>query len=169
MSDRTITVFTFRTVSMMLEQGGSQAWALNPGNARRCKFVVCTRNRFHDGAGPETHGTVFLVGKISSVEPSPERPDRFIIRFDEYAVVKSENPVWPGARNPVWYLDDIRELGIDPDSLNWQPMPEPTSDEADFASDEGEAFAGMSFDQARAAIAIRYRVPPENVEIIIRG
>lgn len=169
MPDRTIMVFTFRPASMILEQGGSQAWALKPANARRCKYVVCTRNRFHDGAGPETHGTAFLVGKISSVEPSPERSDRFIIRFEEYALVKSENPAWPGSRNPVSYLDDIRELGIDPDTLNWQPMPEPSSDEADFANEEGEAEAGMSFDEARAAIAMRYRVPPENVEIVIRG
>jgi hypothetical protein len=169
MSDRTITVFTFRPVSTMLQQGGSEAWALKPANARRCKYVVCTRNRFHDGAGPEPHGTAFLVGKISSVEPSPLRSDRFIIRFDEYALVKSEKVVWPGARNPVWYVDDIRDLEINPDALEWQPMPEGNSDESDFADDEVEAAAGMTFSQARAAIALRYGVPPEDVEIIIRG
>src|SRR5438552_980248 len=113
MTDRTIVVFTYRPVSMILAEGGSQAWALKPGNARRCRYIVCTRNRYFAGAGPEVqaaateeHGAAFLVGKITTVEPSPAREDRYIVRFDEYAVIDPQPIVWPGARNPVWYVED---------------------------------------------------------------
>ena len=27
---------------------------------------------------------------------------------------------WPGFQNPVWYVDDLMELGIDPETLDWQ-------------------------------------------------
>ena len=69
-----------------------------------------------------------MVGRITIVEPSPERPDRHIVRFNEYALLDPQPDVWPGARNPVWYVDDITSLGIEPDALHWLAIP-----------DEGEA------------------------------
>lgn len=92
--------------------------------------------------------------------------------------MKSEKPIWPGHQNPVWYVDDIREVGIDPDALDWKKTelkvtsdesPKVSSDELEFDDDQNEAASGMTFDEARSAIAMRYRVPPKNVEIIIRG
>lgn len=131
MPDKTIVVFTYRPAQNILLDGGSQAWALKAANARRCTYIVCARNRYFENAGPEIqalaqekHGSAFLVGKVSIVEPSPERPDRSIVRFDEYAILDSQPVVWPGARNPVWYVADIRELGIDPSTLTWKSMPE---------------------------------------------
>ena len=131
MTGRTLVVFTYRPIAAILAERGSQAWSLNPGNARRCTYIVCTRNRYFADAGPdeqaaaqEEHGAAFLVGRITIVEPSPLRADRHIVRFNEYAILDPQPVVWPGARNPVWYVDDIESLGIEPDTLNWLAMPD---------------------------------------------
>src|ERR1700735_4183555 len=90
MDSRTIMVFTYRHLTEILAEGGSQAWALNPRSANRCTYIVCTRNRYREGAGPEEHHSAFLVGKITNVETAPEYagvgPARYIVRFDEYAL-----------------------------------------------------------------------------------
>ena len=131
MTGRTLVVFTYRPIPKILAERGSQAWSLNAGNARRCTYIVCTRNRYFADAGPdeqaaaqEEHGAAFLVGRITIVEPSPLRADRHIVRFNEYAILDPQPVVWPGARNPVWYVDDIESLGIEPDTLNWVAMPD---------------------------------------------
>ena len=130
MAASAIVVFTYRSKPTLLTERGSQAWALNPLNARRCTYLVCTRNRYFADAGPEEqsaareeHGAAFMVCKISTVEPSPERPDRYIIRFDEYAILDIPD-VWPGGRNPVRYVDDIASLGIEPSRLDRLKLPE---------------------------------------------
>ena len=135
MPDKTLVVFTFRSVRMAIEHRGSRSWALSPDNAQRCTYIVCTRNRYYPDALPyeraearERHGAAFLVGKITTVEgsPDPKSPERYIVRFDEYALLDPpKDGVWPGFQNPVWYVDDIRELGIDPEALDgsWQRLP----------------------------------------------
>jgi hypothetical protein len=162
---------------MMLKEGGSQAWSLKPANARRCKYIVCTRNRYFADAGPEEqaaameeHGAAFLVGKVTTIEPAPDRGDGYyMIRFDEYAVLPDpQRNVWPGHQNPIWYVEDIRELDIDPDKLNWQPMPESAARALE-TTDTSTAPDGLTFDQARAGLATMYRVPPTSIEIVIRG
>jgi hypothetical protein len=118
MTKEVVAVFTYRTKEEIISSRGSEAWALNPQNAQRCRYLVCTRNRYTHPAdsGPEEHGAAFLVGKVSLVEPSPERPDRYIIRFNEYALLDPQPVVWPGSRNPVWYLDNLPSLQIDESS-----------------------------------------------------
>lgn len=124
MAKRILIVFTFRSVDLLLSEGGSQAWALNAANARRCSYIVCTRNRYHEDASQqEDHGAAFLVGKISAIEPASDDPDRFIVRFDRYALLDPQPIIWPGARNPVWYVDDFSDIQIDESALKWQPMP----------------------------------------------
>jgi hypothetical protein len=125
MPKEVVAVFTYRTKREIIASRGSEAWALNPQNAQRCRYLVCTRNRhtFPADCGPEEHGAAFLVGKISVVEPSPERPDRFIIRFSEYALLEPQPVVWPGSRYPVWYVGSLAELQIDESSLVWRPLP----------------------------------------------
>jgi len=180
MSDRTIVVFTHQSCPMMLKEGGSQAWALNPASARRCKYIVCTRNRHFAGAGPkdqaaavEEHRAAFLVGKVTTVEPAPDRGDRYyVIRFDQYAVLPDPvKDVWPGHQNPIWYVEDIRELelGIDPDKLNWQPMPKRAVRTTLENTEQSVSPDGLTFDQARAGLATMYQVPPASIEIVIRG
>ena len=140
MPDRTLVVFTFRPLARVVQERGSQAWSLNAANARRCTYIVCTRNRYFADASPddqaaaqEGHGAAFMIGRITTVEPSPERDDRYIVRFDEYAVLAKPD-VWSGARNPVRYVDDIADLGVDPSTLSWLKLPDEPEDE-DMASD----------------------------------
>ena len=59
--------------------------------------------------------------------PDPKSPERYIVRFDEYALLDPpKDDVWPGFQNPVWYVDDIRELGLYPEALEgcWQRLPD---------------------------------------------
>ncbi len=164
--DKVLVVFTYRTIQQILEEGGSQAWSLKPANARKCDYLVCTRNRYQPNAGPESHHSAFLVGKISGVEVSPERSDRWIVRISEYAEV-SVPEVWPGARNPVWYVESLETLGIQPDELEWKPMPEPTSTSTSpTGPDEGGD--DVSIDDLKAAVAAAHGVPVESIEIVIR-
>lgn len=147
MTDSALVVFTYRSKPMLLAERGSQAWALNPSNARRCTYLVCTRNRYsaytspeEQAAAREEHGAAFMVCKISTVEPSPERPERYIVRFDEYALL-NEPDFWSKARNPVWYVDDIASEGIDPTKLDWLALPD-ESDADDLETDANfEKFA----------------------------
>jgi hypothetical protein len=176
MSERAMIVFTYRPRDMIIEERGSQAWALKPANARRCQYIVCARNRYFadaepgvQAAAPEEHGAAFLVGKITTVEPAPDDESRHIVRFNEYADLDPQPVIWPGHRNPVWYVDDIRTLGIDLDKLNWQPMPASVPATSQITDDATLAPEGLTFDQARAGLAMMYRVPPANIEIVIRG
>ncbi len=162
-----IAVFTFRTKEEIINEGGSQAWALNAQNAQRCRYLVCTRNRYMDpnATGPEEHGAAFLVGKITIIEKAPARAERFIIRFDEYALLDPQPVVWPGSRNPVWYLDSLADLQIDENSLVWHPVLDP--DEAEAVSGTASKEEGLRGNALREAIAQAYGVKPENVTITI--
>lgn len=175
MAKNVLTVFTFRSIERILREGGSQAWNLDPKNAIRCRYLVCCRNHFAEGGagGPEEHGAAFLVGKISGVEPAPERPERYIVRISEYALINPQPLVWPGSRNPVWYVGELSDLQIDEASLDWQPMPEgseTTSQEAEAVSTASSAASvRLTIAEAKAGLAATFGVSPENIEIIVRG
>jgi hypothetical protein len=129
-----IVTFTARPCSRIIHDGGSRDWRLDPLRARRAEFLVCTQNRrnaaFVDPAfGPPDapHGAAFLIGRISGVVPSPENPDRWLIRISEYSVPVSPIPnIWAKSghlRYPVWYTS-LEELGIGLAALPpFQPMP----------------------------------------------
>lgn len=179
MAKRILVVFTFRSLDLLLSEGGSQAWALNAANARRCSYIVCTRNRYHEDASQqEDHGAAFLVGKISGIEPASDDPARFIVRFDRYALLDPQPIIWPGARNPVWYVDDFKDIQIDEATLKWLPMPttKPTeigvtpaanTQELKVLDDGGPT--PISIANAKLSLAAFYGVSPEAIEIIIRG
>jgi hypothetical protein len=174
MAKRILVVFTFRSINQLLAEGGSQAWALNQANARRCSYVVCTRNRHHEDASQqEEHGAAFLVGKISGVEEAPDDPARFLVRFDRYALVKPQPIIWPGARNPVWYVDDFADIQIDESGLEWLPMPEVGSTESTGAVAHQEVLSlrsdRMTIADAKAGLAATFGVSPDHIEITIRG
>ena len=125
--DAALVVFTYRSKEETIEKGGSEAWRLNPERAANCEYLICTRNRRYFGAAshlqaetPEQHGAAFLVGRITTVDPSPDWPGRYIVRFDECACVDPQPIVWRGAQNPVRYVKDISELGIEPGLLDWR-------------------------------------------------
>ena len=44
MSNETVVVLTFESIDRILNDGGTSEWRLDRNRARRCAFVVCTRN-----------------------------------------------------------------------------------------------------------------------------
>src|SRR5438105_2452206 len=122
MTHDTVVVLTSKSLKTMVREGGSGNWKANPVRIRRKKFIVAVRNRHSDWTeGTEDHGTAFLIGKVSGTKESP-REGRLVITFHEYAEIVVPNQ-WPGGqRNPVAYKN-VRELGIDPDSLEWKRFP----------------------------------------------
>jgi hypothetical protein len=169
-SGESTVVFTAKSIERILREGGTSSWRLERNHARKCDFVVCTRNAHADWVeGPEPHHTAFLVGKIQDVVPS--QPDgRFLIKFSEYALVNIPN-VWKGERNPVKYEtnDALKELGIDIASLTWQPMPEGTAARDSQKSAGGQAVAPLTIAEAKQGLSLTFGVKPEAIEITIRG
>ncbi len=143
-----VILFTAKSIDRILREGGTSSWRLDPGKARRCAYAVCVRNAHSKwGDGKEVHHTAFIIGKVSEVtptEPTPENDEspknRYLIQFSEYAETDVTD-AWPkGFRNPVRY-GTLAELGIDPKSLKWVAMPEPTV--APTSEDETEAAADV--------------------------
>jgi hypothetical protein len=180
MSEEIIVVFTAKSVERIISEGGSAAWRLDRKHARRCEYVVCTRNLHTEwGDGTEEHQSAFLIGKIRDVvscRPTPENAEheknRFLIEFTEYARLKIPN-AWKGDRNPVKYatLDD---LGIDPTKLAWETMPEITETPKRDTSREVVSLNGaggkpLTMAEAKKGLALTFNVAPEAIEITIRG
>jgi hypothetical protein len=169
-------VFTARSPERIVREGGSQAWVLNPARAKLCKWLVCTQNlhnpnhEFSDATEP--HGSAFLVGKISGIRQASEEeggPDRWLITISAYARLEKKD-VWKGWRNPVRYWT-VRELGINPDKLDFKAVPgsgatvtSPTQ-----AAKEAARAGMLTISEAKKALAATFGVKPEEVEITIRG
>jgi hypothetical protein len=168
----TIVVFTARSPERIVNEGGSQAWVLNPARAKLCEWLVCTQNRhnpdheFSDATEP--HGCGFLVGKISGVvESADEAPQkRWRVAISEYAAISKPN-LWDHWRNPVRYAS-LEELGISLKGLEWKTVP--TSGSAPPQPESSPAVpATLTIAEARKALAATFGVKPEAVEITIRG
>jgi len=135
MKNDTIITLTFKTVGDILTLGGSSSWRISPSHASDCKYLICTRNR-NSGyrTGDEPHGSAFLIGKISGVEPTNELSippveqfdeifaGRQIIKISHYALINKAN-VYPGNRQGFAYAS-MEMLGIDPDRLEWRKVPQ---------------------------------------------
>ena len=143
-----IQTLTENDLDTILARGGDFDWTLNQDNAKSCRFLVCTSST---GAN---RGSSFMVGKISSIEPSPDRDKKKIICISEFAVIDLPNQ-WPRQRNPVRYttLDD---LGIDPSKLSFQKVTVTKSN-------------SLTIAQAKAGLSDHYGVSPDNIEITIKG
>jgi hypothetical protein len=182
MSDETLVIFTAKSIETIQEEGGTASWRLDRNHARRCKYAVCTRNihpRWREGPeGPEPHHAAFLVGKISDIVPV-KRVDKpgvyYLIRFSEFARVNVAE-TWKGDRNPVKYSSS-NDLGIDFTKLKWEPMPESAVSthavEAASAPQRSNPSAStvgeLTMAEAKKGLALTFNVPPEAIEIIIRG
>ena len=170
MKSDTIIVLTGRTVESMVNAGGSQAWRLVADHVRRMEYIVCTRNnRPIWGEGAEEHRSAFLVAKIRDVIPSPEEPQRWMVRFSEYARIKKPEVWRKGDRNPIRY-GCIAELGIDVRKLRWERMPdiEPTSTDITQAAHPPRT-RPLTIMEAKHGLAMAFDVPVEAVEITIRA
>jgi hypothetical protein len=179
---RCVAVFTARSPNRIIKEGGSQAWALDPTRVRVLRFLVCVQNQnnpdrnFSDASEP--HGRVFLVGKISDVVPSEDDHEnpRWRICIDEYSTYADGTNAWQGWRNPVRYTT-LEEMGINLDKLTFHSVSEAQKDFAKAAeessrpvqtTDDGSCPA-ISIANAKLGLAAFYGVPPEAIEIIIRG
>lgn len=178
MSKEAVVVFTAKSIETLLKEGGSSAWRLDRNHARRCEYVVCTRNAHaHWTQGTEEHHSAFLVGKIRDVVSCPPTPendeaagDRYLIQFSGFARVNIAN-VWAGDRNPVKYksLDD---LGIDFSKLEWEAMPEQSNIPAPSSKVRGihrDVVGPLTMSEAKKGLSLTFNVPPESIEITIRG
>jgi hypothetical protein len=169
----TVVVFTARSPGRIIEEGGSQAWVLNPARAKLCKWLVCTQNRhnpdhnFSDATEP--HGAAFLVGRISAITQSQEEGsgDRWLIEMSEFARVDKPN-VWKGWRNPVRYVSLV-DVGIKIADLEFEPMPKAKQTPASQAEATPLRPATLTIADAKKALAATFGVKPEAVEISIRG
>ena len=176
--EQAVVLFTAKSVETLLKEGGTSAWRLDRNHARRCKYAVCTRNAYADWVqDTEDHHSAFLVGKIRDVIPCPPSPeneragdDRYIILFSEFAKVNIPN-VWKGDRNPVKY-GSVDELGIDFSALKWEPMPEEgkTREASPGSRPAQRADVGpLTMAEAKKGLSLTFSVPPDSIEITIRG
>lgn len=188
-TDAAVIVFTFKSVKRLIREGGTSSWRLDRNHARHCAFAVCTRNskrneaeddledsaHVDDAPKTEDHQSAFLVGKISNVVPCPRHGDqkRYLIQFSEYARVNIPD-AWRGNRNPVKY-SSLKELGIDPAALNWEPMPAPSALKSAPTASKwaveggGDIIGPLTMADAKKGLALTFGVPPEAIEITIRG
>jgi hypothetical protein len=169
MPEDTAVVFTLKSVERILREGGSSSWRLDPSHARRCTYVVCTRNsKAKIVEGPEEHQSAFLVGKVMDVVPAPWRMERYLILFSEYALLNTPK-VWQGDRNPVRYAS-IGALGIDPSALDWKPMPESKPSRLPEESIAASASVGaLTLIEAKKGLALTFGVSQDAIEITIRA
>jgi len=173
MSNKCAVVFTAKSVERILAEGGTSSWRLDRNHARQCGFAVCTRNANADWVeGPEAHHSAFLVGKIRDVVPclptaeNKEAPEnRYLIQFSKFARVNIPE-IWKGDRNPVKYAT-LEDLGIDPSTLKWETMPEQS--EKKNTLPKTPSSLGLTLAEAKKGLALTFGVPPDAIEITIRG
>ena len=166
-----IAVFTANSRDEILAVGGSAAWVVAEKQARRREFLVCIRNaRDVDFPDHEPHGTAFLVGRIKGLKShgiDRKGMPRWIIEISEYADVDYPEK-WGEWRNPVKYTT-LEDLGIEQKKLKFKPMPAPTKVLTPPAPPERSKPGGLTIAEAKAGLALQFGVPPEAIEIVIKG
>ena len=166
MENDVVALFTTRSAQACLDVGGTQSWALNPAHAKSCRYAVLCRNPDADWGGKELHKTAFMIGRICPVIPSTETPGRWMLTFDEYALIDKPE-VRKDWRNPVRYTT-FAKLGISLAEIKFKPMPKAKGAEA-ISLSKTETPTKMDIDTAKRGVAAYYNVRPEDVEITIRG
>lgn len=176
--DTAVVVMTARGPDRIIQEGGSQAWVLNPKNAMKHRYLVTVQNRHNGqwGGATEPHGTAFLIGKISDVVPSPEPKSkgRYLVKISDYARIDVQCK-WRGS-NPVRYLNIKDEFGIDPDSLEFFPVPTPGDTHFAEIEDaphedyvESSEVIMLTLAQAKAGLAANFGINVDQIEIIIKA
>jgi hypothetical protein len=166
-----IAVFTSENRTEILAIGGSASWVVAEKQARRREFLVCVRNaREVDFPDHEPHGTAFLVGRINGLIPhgyDKKGMPRWIVKLSEYALADYPE-AWGEWRNPVKYTT-LEELGIDLKQLKFKPMPEPAKPPPPAVLSAPVKTGALTIAEAKAGLALQFGVPPEAIEILIKG
>lgn len=180
MSNNALIVFTAKTTKQIHENGGTKSWALSPTSMRDVRYVVCTRNSdrtYDDECGPRTeaHGEAFLVGKVSGLkfEKMENNRKRYLVQMSEYARV-SVPDFWTHDRNPTRYTDtdQLKQWGIDVDTLEWLSMPDTDGIVGVMAHTEevvASPSEGLTIAQAKHGLSVKFGVPEEAIQIVING
>lgn len=177
MVEAVAVVFTGESVEKVISEGGTSAWRLDPSRARNCRFVVCARNI--SSRWPEVNSgwpkpvepdrSAFLVGAIRDVVSSPEHPNRFVIRFTEFARIAIPDVWKKGSRNPVMY-STLGELGIDDSKLSWESVPQSAIKVLETTRATAAAHpASLTIAEAKAGLARSFGISPDQIEITIKG
>jgi hypothetical protein len=167
MENDVLALFTTKSAQDCLDIGGTQSWALNPENAKGCRYAVLCRNPDADFGRKELHRTAFMIGRISPVIPSTETPSRWMLTFDQYATIDKPE-VWKDWRNPVRYTT-FAKLGISLAEIKFKPMPGRTKVSEAISLSKTETPTKIDIETAKRGVAAYYSVKPEAVEITIRG
>ncbi len=163
MTETVVTVFTYKAVEHMLQDGGSQAWKGNRKRLAKMRYVVCVRNLHgpYKPEGLEPHSHAFLVAKITGIVDAdtdgqatkPDGSPRAKIAFTEYAVFDGPK-IDLTSRFPVQYWKDLASIGINEGALEWHTAPPPV--------------ILTPMDRAKAMVAEAHGVTPDRVDITIR-
>jgi hypothetical protein len=137
--------------------------------------VVLCQNARNNGRDEAQHGRAFMVGRIEDfvpstkkLEPSTKRKDRWLVTFSQYALIDKPG-VWRKWQNPVRYTT-LAALGIEAETLEFRPMPAATRDRlAEVESASSPPPKRMTIAEAKRALALTFGVPPEAIEITIKG
>ena len=166
-------MLTARGKHQLLEEGGSQAWRLNPVNAGKHAYVVCVQNLNTSWGSPEAkHHHAFMVGKISTITRSIENDRRWILNFDAYADIDIPDQ-WDGNHNPVSYKR-LEDLGIDVSKLDFKPLEKTeTLAPEKSVSHENKYQEGitrpLTIQDAKKGLAAKFGVSEEDIQITING
>ena len=161
-----IAVFTRKSAQEIIDKEGSEAWVLNPENARRHPYLVCCRNaKRAEVHADEPHAAAFLVALIDELRPLAQNArgqQRYRITFSKYAHVLCP-AAWKNWRNPVRYTS-LEELGIDPNALEFSKV-EDLFDPQSLPT----RIRKLTMAEAKAGLAAMLGISPEAIEITIKG
>jgi len=188
LSNQAAVVFTRKSIEHICSDGGTQGWRMHQSHFGRFDYVICTRNRRHEGVegpeGPEEHGSAFLIGKVRDIVPSTGRDDpgkpRFLIRMTEAAIIRDKPGFWQWGRWPTHY-DNLDALGIDPADYDFKTLPDLCAEVRKtsevFATHEvislspsasGRRSWKESIEVAKSSLAAELGVEVAAIEIVVR-
>ena len=140
--------------------------------ARRREFLVCIRNA-REVDFPTTSRTERRSWSAGSAGLNPRTSIKRACsagssRLSEYALIDHPE-AWGEWRNPVKYTT-LEELGIDLKQLKFKPMPAAQQRPATACHLAAPVKAGaLTIAEAKAGLALQFGVPPEAIEILIKG
>lgn len=166
----TLCVTTKDPPEDIVAANNSAAWFLNASRASAAEYLVCVAlvpDR------PDVNRKPFLVAEISDVVHDPgasKERRRYAILFRRYALLNPElQRALTGSQNPVRWgkLQDF--IGQEAAALNWREAPPPTLDYS-YSRREPRDLArwGLTVEEAKKGLAVKFGVPEEAITINIR-
>ena len=149
MRDEVVFVFTNESSDLVERNKGTERWRLNVGRASKCEFVALCKNAPME----ESHRSAFKIGKVQGL--IDVGAGRYKILVQQWARLPEPIPnIWPtNLRNPVRY-GSLDELKLSRENLS-------------FESGETEPEQGLSIDEAKAGLAIRYGCSEQEIDIFL--